>query len=181
MRQREVGDFSEKCLACHKVESCGLFPKRGRSLAGKCVDCHLPNQTSNVIFSTHDGVRIRPKVRNHWIKVYRNRSSRLRRCILCNLWIYRFSFAALSPISLHTELRDLPDQSERNSLIQRKLHRTLRSLITTQLFLKLFDRFRSRIKSDVVLVTTEVDQVTIQDKRRNPILDCLFSSRAPPF
>jgi hypothetical protein len=71
MRQREVGDFSAKCLACHKVESCGLFPKRGRAIAGKCVDCHLPNQTSNVIYSTHDGVRIRPKVRNHWIKIYR--------------------------------------------------------------------------------------------------------------
>ncbi|HEV8431426.1 MAG TPA: multiheme c-type cytochrome [Pyrinomonadaceae bacterium] len=69
-RQRDIGQFSEKCLACHRVESCGLFPKRGRAIAGKCVDCHLPNQTSNVIFSTHDGARILPKVRNHWIKVY---------------------------------------------------------------------------------------------------------------
>ncbi len=68
--QRDVAGFSEKCMSCHKLESCGLFPKRGGSIAGKCVDCHLPNQTSNVIFSTHDGVRIRPKVRNHWIKVY---------------------------------------------------------------------------------------------------------------
>jgi hypothetical protein len=71
VRQREVGDFSGRCLACHKVESCGLFPERGQGLVGKCVDCHLPNQTSNVIFSTHDGARILPKVRNHWIKVYR--------------------------------------------------------------------------------------------------------------
>ena len=71
VRQREVTNFSEKCLACHKVESCGLFPKRGRAIVGKCVDCHLPNQTSNVIVSTHDGTRITPKVRNHWIKVYR--------------------------------------------------------------------------------------------------------------
>ena len=70
VRQREVTDFSEKCLACHKVESCGLFPKRGRAIAGKCVDCHMPNQTTNVIVSTHDGVRIAPKVRNHWIKTY---------------------------------------------------------------------------------------------------------------
>ena len=70
VRQREVANFSEKCLACHKVESCGLFPKRGRAIAGKCVDCHLPNQTSNVIVSTHDGARIAPKVRNHWIKIY---------------------------------------------------------------------------------------------------------------
>jgi hypothetical protein len=72
VRQREAGEFSQKCLACHKVESCGLFPRRGRAIVGKCVDCHLPNQTSNVIHSTHDGVRIRPKVRNHWIKVYKN-------------------------------------------------------------------------------------------------------------
>ncbi|HEY8228089.1 MAG TPA: multiheme c-type cytochrome [Pyrinomonadaceae bacterium] len=70
LRQRETSEFSERCLTCHKVESCRLFPKRGRALLGKCVDCHMPNQISNVIFSTHDGVRIRPKVRNHWIKVY---------------------------------------------------------------------------------------------------------------
>jgi hypothetical protein len=70
VRQREVSNFSERCLGCHKVESCGLFPKRGRALVGKCVDCHMPNQTTNVIFSTHDGARILPKVRNHWIKVY---------------------------------------------------------------------------------------------------------------
>jgi hypothetical protein len=69
--QREVRDFSEKCLQCHKVQSCGLFPKRGRAIVGKCVDCHLPNQNSNVIFSSHDRVRITPKVRNHWIKIYR--------------------------------------------------------------------------------------------------------------
>jgi hypothetical protein len=71
VRQRDVTEFSEKCLACHKVESCGLFPKRGRAIVGKCIDCHLPNQTSDVIISTHDGTRIAPKVRNHWIKVYR--------------------------------------------------------------------------------------------------------------
>ncbi len=68
--QRNVTDFSARCLTCHQVQNCGLFPRRGRTLLGKCVDCHLPNQTSNVIFSTHAGARIRPKVRNHWIKVY---------------------------------------------------------------------------------------------------------------
>jgi hypothetical protein len=72
--QRNVADFSSRCLTCHEVQSCGLFPRRGRTLLGKCVDCHLPNQTSNVIFSTHAGARLRPKVRNHWIKVYAARS-----------------------------------------------------------------------------------------------------------
>ncbi|HEX6047413.1 MAG TPA: multiheme c-type cytochrome [Pyrinomonadaceae bacterium] len=74
--QRNVADFSDRCLSCHKVQSCGLFPRRGRTLIGKCVDCHLPNQTSNVIFSTHAGTRLRPKVRNHWIKVYPGLSDR---------------------------------------------------------------------------------------------------------
>jgi hypothetical protein len=69
--QRETSDFSAKCMQCHKVQSCGLFRTRGRVIEGKCVDCHLPNQNSNVIFSSHDRVRITPKVRNHWIKVYR--------------------------------------------------------------------------------------------------------------
>ena len=69
--QREVTDFSQKCLQYHKLQSCGLFRTRGRAIEGKCVDCHLPNQNSNVIFSSHDRVRITPKVRNHWIKIYR--------------------------------------------------------------------------------------------------------------
>jgi cytochrome c554/c'-like protein len=73
VRQREPAEFSNRCLTCHKVESCKLFPKQGQNLKGKCVDCHMPNQTSNVIFSTHDGVRLAPKVRNHWIKVYSGR------------------------------------------------------------------------------------------------------------
>ena len=68
--QRDVKDFSGRCLTCHKVQSCGLYPKKGQRIAGKCVDCHLPNQSSNVIVSSHDGVEIKPRVRNHWIKVY---------------------------------------------------------------------------------------------------------------
>lgn len=68
--QRDVKDFSERCLTCHKIQSCGLYPKRGQGIAGRCVDCHLPNQSSNVIVSSHDGIQIKPRVRNHWIKVY---------------------------------------------------------------------------------------------------------------
>jgi len=68
--QRDVAEFSERCLACHKVESCGLFAKRKHEIMHKCVDCHLPKQKSNVIVSTHEGAKIQPQVRNHWIKVY---------------------------------------------------------------------------------------------------------------
>jgi hypothetical protein len=69
-RQHDPAEFSDRCLTCHKVQSCGLYPKEGPKLAGKCVACHLPNQSSNVIVSTHDGARLKPQVRNHWIKVY---------------------------------------------------------------------------------------------------------------
>jgi hypothetical protein len=68
--QRDVKDFSERCMSCHRLESCGLFPTAGRKIVNRCVDCHLPNQTSNVIVSSNDGVQVRPRVRNHWIKVY---------------------------------------------------------------------------------------------------------------
>ena len=74
--QRDVRDFSARCLTCHKVESCGLFPTAGREIADRCIDCHLPNQTSNVIMSRNEGVEVRPKVRNHWIRVYTESSTR---------------------------------------------------------------------------------------------------------
>lgn len=68
--QRDVVVFSASCLKCHKTQSCGLFRKKGRQIAGKCIDCHLPNQRSNMIISSRDGRRVQPSVRNHWIKVY---------------------------------------------------------------------------------------------------------------
>jgi len=68
--KRNTAEFSSRCLTCHKVQSCGMYSSKGHSIADKCIDCHLPNQISNVIFSMHDGTTIKPRVRNHWIKVY---------------------------------------------------------------------------------------------------------------
>jgi hypothetical protein len=68
--QRDVADLSGRCLTCHKSESCGLFPKMRQKLEGKCVNCHLPKQKSDQIVSSHEGLSVRPEVRNHWIKVY---------------------------------------------------------------------------------------------------------------
>jgi hypothetical protein len=70
LQQRDPTAFSGRCLTCHKIQSCGLFRKSGDRIAGKCVDCHLPRLTSNMIVSSHEGVRLRPQVRTHWIKVY---------------------------------------------------------------------------------------------------------------
>lgn len=68
--QRDPVALSGNCLKCHTVQSCGLFPTRGRSLEGKCVDCHMPVQESQSVIANHQGRQIRQPVRSHWIKVY---------------------------------------------------------------------------------------------------------------
>jgi hypothetical protein len=68
--QRDVGELSGRCLTCHTVQSCGLFPQHGRELPGRCVDCHMPKLTSNTIISDYKGHQERPQVRSHWIKIY---------------------------------------------------------------------------------------------------------------
>ena len=68
--QRDAAAFSQRCLSCHQAQSCGQFKTLGSKIAGRCVDCHMPLQTSNLIVSDANGRSVRPKVRNHWIKVY---------------------------------------------------------------------------------------------------------------
>jgi hypothetical protein len=60
------------CLTCHQEQSCKLFPVQGHALAGRCVDCHMPVQASNVIVSALEGTQQREQVRTHWIRVYRD-------------------------------------------------------------------------------------------------------------
>ena len=68
--QRDAATFSARCLSCHRIESCGLYPKLGRKIADNCVDCHMPKLTSNTIISFNAGAQLQPQVRTHWIKVY---------------------------------------------------------------------------------------------------------------
>jgi hypothetical protein len=68
--QHDRGAFSQKCLGCHKEESCGMFAKKGHAIASDCVDCHMPEQETNLILFDENGKKARPLVRNHWIKVY---------------------------------------------------------------------------------------------------------------
>ncbi len=68
--QRDLVALSGRCLTCHTLQSCGLFPSHGRALAGRCVDCHMPALTSNVLIANRRGRPVRVQVRTHWIKVY---------------------------------------------------------------------------------------------------------------
>ena len=68
--QRDLVALSGRCLTCHTVQSCGLFPRHGNELLGRCVDCHMPLQTSRILVSNSLGRELRPQVRTFWIKVY---------------------------------------------------------------------------------------------------------------
>ncbi|HVI11207.1 MAG TPA: multiheme c-type cytochrome, partial [Candidatus Binatia bacterium] len=67
--QRDLQEFSQRCLGCHKPET-AMFPRQNHSAASNCVDCHMPLEETNLIVFDQSGKKARPKVRNHWIKVY---------------------------------------------------------------------------------------------------------------
>jgi hypothetical protein len=70
MQQRDVAHFSDRCLTCHKADSCGKYPALGRALLHKCVDCHMPLRQSTVIALDAGGHRVNPQVRSHRIAIY---------------------------------------------------------------------------------------------------------------
>ena len=75
-QQRDVAELSGKCLSCHTLESCGLFPTHGKELVGRCVDCHMPLQKSNLIVSALGSEKEHVEVRSHWIRVYQDSVTR---------------------------------------------------------------------------------------------------------
>jgi Cytochrome c554 and c-prime len=69
--EQAAASYSSRCLNCHQVESCGMAKTMGHKIADNCIDCHMPVETTAAVASETAGQRIRPKMRNHWIKVYR--------------------------------------------------------------------------------------------------------------
>ena len=67
--QHDAGEFSAKCLTCHQPDS-PTFAKANHRLVKNCIDCHMPKQATDLIVFDFQGKRVRPEVRNHWIKVY---------------------------------------------------------------------------------------------------------------
>jgi hypothetical protein len=68
--EHAAASYSNRCLTCHKVESCGVYPKLGQDITKNCIDCHMPVQDSNLIVSNAGGKQIKMRIRSHWIKVY---------------------------------------------------------------------------------------------------------------
>jgi hypothetical protein len=67
--QHNLAEFSQRCLACHKPDSV-TFSKPGHPVSNNCIDCHMPKQETNLIVFDFAGKKVKPLVRNHWIKIY---------------------------------------------------------------------------------------------------------------
>lgn len=74
--ERPAAQYSARCLTCHRVSECGLFPKAGAAIASNCIDCHMPVQQSNTLVLDAEDTRVQASIRNHWIRVYRNPSGK---------------------------------------------------------------------------------------------------------
>ncbi len=68
--ERTAAAYSDRCLTCHRWESCGVAKTMGHKITNDCIDCHMPVEPTNVIVSETGSKVVRAKMRNHWIKVY---------------------------------------------------------------------------------------------------------------
>ncbi|MBT9332376.1 multiheme c-type cytochrome [Paracidobacterium acidisoli] len=69
--EKEAASYSSRCLTCHLASSCGMFKTGGVKIAENCVDCHMPVEQTDAVVSETVGRAIQPKMRSHWIRVYR--------------------------------------------------------------------------------------------------------------
>jgi hypothetical protein len=67
--QHSVTEFSQRCLSCHKPDS-ATFSRANHPVSDNCIDCHMPRQETNLIVFDSNGRKMRPEVRNHWIRIY---------------------------------------------------------------------------------------------------------------
>jgi Cytochrome c554 and c-prime len=68
--ERPAAAYSDRCLTCHRWQSCGVSKTLGHAIAKNCIDCHMPVEPTNVIVSETAGKLVRATMRNHWIKIY---------------------------------------------------------------------------------------------------------------
>lgn len=68
--QRDAASFAERCLTCHRVESCGKYSTMGSQILHNCINCHMPLKQSDQIFLDTDERQVKPQVRSHRIAIY---------------------------------------------------------------------------------------------------------------
>jgi len=67
--EHDAAWYSRRCLTCHQVESCGMSKTLGKKIAGGCVDCHMPVESTIALNFDMAGAPVQPTMRNHWIRV----------------------------------------------------------------------------------------------------------------
>jgi len=68
--ERAGATYSERCLGCHRWQSCGMARTMGGHIARNCIDCHMPLQETQAIVSITAGKVLHTSIRNHRIAVY---------------------------------------------------------------------------------------------------------------
>jgi hypothetical protein len=69
-RERTAAEYSDRCLGCHRWQSCGVARTMGSKIAQNCIDCHMPMQVTNAIVSKTANGLIRTSIRTHRIAIY---------------------------------------------------------------------------------------------------------------
>jgi len=69
-RERSAADYSDRCLGCHRWQSCGVSRRLGSKIAHNCIDCHMPMQQTAAIVSVTSNRILHTSIRTHLIKIY---------------------------------------------------------------------------------------------------------------
>jgi hypothetical protein len=69
-RERTAAEYSDRCLGCHRWQSCGVSHTLGSKIAHNCIDCHMPMQQTSAIVSKTANRILHTSIRTHLIKVY---------------------------------------------------------------------------------------------------------------
>jgi hypothetical protein len=69
-RERSAAEYSERCLGCHRWQSCGVSRTMGIKIVRNCIDCHMPLQQTSAIVSKTANRTLHASIRSHWIKAY---------------------------------------------------------------------------------------------------------------
>jgi Cytochrome c554 and c-prime len=68
--ERPAAAYSDRCLSCHRVQSCKMSQTLGPKIADNCIDCHMPIQPTKAIIVKTAGNVVSTTMRTHWIRIY---------------------------------------------------------------------------------------------------------------
>lgn len=75
--ERDPETLSRKCRDCHEAVQCRVVAEHGTRLASRCVDCHMPEQGSELVRVDEARRKLSVLYRNHRIAIYPGESERV--------------------------------------------------------------------------------------------------------